>query len=278
MPDTGEPKIVQKVRGQFASWAAVSRRPVPGINVGHRRIDHRGSSFPRPAWASGCCSNYAQLWQAGYSWRDVLSRPPAPDAIEAATIGKGGTLPRGAAAAQAGRVRRALPERCSRSTGDRRRSSSCWTGCRPLGAQDAARDPADGRRALQAGDRPGPHASRAGQRDSTPRAWRRSTSGSRRCQREPDDPERARRLNLLERQRQTMWSSRARRGQVASHLESCVLAMQNMRLRPAAAPVGGGGRGAGRSHPGHPAGAGAVARRGQRHQPPPARSGRRMRP
>ena len=25
--------------------------------------------------------SYARLWQAGYSWRDVLHRPPAPDAI-----------------------------------------------------------------------------------------------------------------------------------------------------------------------------------------------------
>jgi serine/threonine-protein kinase len=48
--------------------------------------------------------------------------------------------------------------------------------------------------------------------------------------REPDDPERARRLNLLERQRQTIVDLQGRRSQVASHLESCVLAMQNMRF------------------------------------------------
>jgi serine/threonine-protein kinase len=48
--------------------------------------------------------------------------------------------------------------------------------------------------------------------------------------REPDDPERARRLNLLQRQRQTIADLRGRRSQVASHLESCVLAMQNVRF------------------------------------------------
>ena len=48
--------------------------------------------------------------------------------------------------------------------------------------------------------------------------------------READDTERARRLNLLERQRQTIIELRGRRTQVASHLESCVLAMQNMRF------------------------------------------------
>jgi serine/threonine-protein kinase len=48
--------------------------------------------------------------------------------------------------------------------------------------------------------------------------------------REPDDPERARRLGLLKRQRQTIADLRGRRSQVASHLESCVLAMQNVRF------------------------------------------------
>ena len=47
---------------------------------------------------------------------------------------------------------------------------------------------------------------------------------------EPDDPERARRLNLLQRQRQTIIDLKGRRSQVASHLESCVLAMQNVRF------------------------------------------------
>ena len=47
---------------------------------------------------------------------------------------------------------------------------------------------------------------------------------------EPDDPERARRLYLLERQRQTIVDIQGRRSQVASHLESCVLAMQNVRF------------------------------------------------
>ena len=48
--------------------------------------------------------------------------------------------------------------------------------------------------------------------------------------REPDDPERARRLSLLQRQRQTIADLRGKRSQVASHLESCVLAMQNVRF------------------------------------------------
>ena len=48
--------------------------------------------------------------------------------------------------------------------------------------------------------------------------------------REPDDAERARRLALLEKQRQTILDLQGRRSQVAGHLESCVLAMQNVRF------------------------------------------------
>ncbi|MFL5496322.1 MAG: protein kinase domain-containing protein, partial [Gemmatimonadales bacterium] len=76
VPDTGEPRIVQKVRGQFASWAAVSLGCM-GINIA-TGIDHPWFLFPTFGMGLGLLRNYAQLWQAGYSWRDVLSRPPAP--------------------------------------------------------------------------------------------------------------------------------------------------------------------------------------------------------
>jgi serine/threonine-protein kinase len=48
--------------------------------------------------------------------------------------------------------------------------------------------------------------------------------------REPDDAERGRRLALLEKQRQTLSDLKTRRAQVAAHLESCVLALQNVRF------------------------------------------------
>jgi serine/threonine-protein kinase len=47
---------------------------------------------------------------------------------------------------------------------------------------------------------------------------------------EPPGEERDRHRRLLERQRQTFTDLEQRRGQVSAHLESCVLAMQNMRL------------------------------------------------
>jgi serine/threonine-protein kinase len=82
VPDTGEPKIIQKVRGQFASWASVSLG-LFGINV-FTGLDHPWFLFAAVPWgAFGLLRNYATLWQSGYSWRDVIKRPPAHDAGEA---------------------------------------------------------------------------------------------------------------------------------------------------------------------------------------------------
>jgi serine/threonine-protein kinase len=49
-------------------------------------------------------------------------------------------------------------------------------------------------------------------------------------QREPDDEERRRRMGLLERQKKTITDLRGRRDHIASQLESCILAMQNVRF------------------------------------------------
>ena len=89
--DTGEPRIVQQVRGQFASWAAVSLGCM-GINIA-TGIDHPWFLFPTFGMGIGLLRNYARLWQAGYSWRDVLTRPPAPDAVETKMV-KGARPPR----------------------------------------------------------------------------------------------------------------------------------------------------------------------------------------
>ncbi|HEU4682665.1 MAG TPA: protein kinase, partial [Gemmatimonadales bacterium] len=73
VPDTGEPKIIQKVRGQFASWAAVSAGCM-GINVA-TGIEQPWFLFPMFGMGIGLLRSYATLWQSGYSWRDVVSRP-----------------------------------------------------------------------------------------------------------------------------------------------------------------------------------------------------------
>ena len=80
--DTGEPKIVQQVRQQFASWASVNFA-LFFLNVVTTQLSPPWFLFPAAGMGIGLLRNYAKLWQAGYSWRDVLSRPPAPDSIAA---------------------------------------------------------------------------------------------------------------------------------------------------------------------------------------------------
>ena len=77
--DTGEPRIVQKVRDQFARWAAVTGG-VLLLNVA-TGLASPWFLFVAGGMGIGLLKSYAALWQAGYSWRDVLNRPPAHDAI-----------------------------------------------------------------------------------------------------------------------------------------------------------------------------------------------------
>ena len=225
VPDTGEPKIIQKVRGQFASWAAVSAG-CAGINIA-TGIAEPWFLFPMFGMGIGLMRSYATLWRSGYSWRDVLSRPPAPDARETTMVkGAKGTRAIGPPNAeeygahlpavlqvQSDRLailklmsklpaseRKMLPE--VQQTADALYARATDV-ARTLHAMDSNLDDEG---LAQIDDR---------------------IAG---LSREPDDPERARRLNLLQRQRQTIADLRGRRSQVASHLESCVLAMQNVRF------------------------------------------------
>ena len=227
LPDTGEPKIVQQVRGQFASWAAVSVGCM-GINVA-TGLDTPWFLFPTFGMGFGLIKNYARLWQAGYSWRDVLSRPPAHDAVESTMAVKGGT-----------RLPRVLPAPSSMEYGsqypavkqihdDRAAILKLVAGLRPEERKNLpeVQETADGlyARALDL-------ARTLKDLDGEARDDRLGDIEQRikAVKGEPDVNDRTRRLDLLERQRQTFLELRNRRSLVASHLESCVLAMQTMRL------------------------------------------------
>jgi serine/threonine-protein kinase len=225
LPDTGEPRIVQQVRGQFASWAAVSLGCM-GINVA-TGLDTPWFLFPTFGMGIGLLRSYARLWQSGYSWRDVLTRPPAPDAVET-------TMLRGVKPAR--QLPRPSPEDYGahlgsvlQAHGDRQAIIKLMDKLPPSERKmlpeiqqtvDALYERAtDLARTLHAMDT---NLDTEGLLQIDDRI---AALGK-----EPDDPERARRLNLLQRQRQTIVDLQGRRGQVASHLESCVLAMQNVRF------------------------------------------------
>jgi tRNA A-37 threonylcarbamoyl transferase component Bud32 len=225
VPDTGEPKIIQKVRGQFASWAAVSAGCM-GINIA-TGIEQPWFLFPMFGMGIGLLRNYATLWQAGYSWRDVLTRPPAPDAIESTRVKAGGAA-------------RQIPPPSTEEYGAHLSAVLQVHGDRLAILKLLAKLPASERRMLPEVQQTADALyARATDLARTLHAMDTNldTEGLGAIEeritalrREPDDPERARRLNLLERQRQSITDLRGRRSQVASHLESCVLAMQNVRF------------------------------------------------
>jgi len=226
VPDTGEPMIVQKTRAQFARWAAVSGGLFM-INLA-TGISSPWFLFPAVGMGFGLLNNYAKLWQAGYTWRDVLNRPPAPDAL----LGSG---------AKPGKLSRALPPprvdeyglqltQILQAHADRvailkllERMSPSERKMLPEDVQSTVdglyQRATDLAKTLHAMDT-------NLDMQSKDRLDQRIQS----LQREPDDEERARRMGLLERQKKTLEDLRGRRDQIAHQLESCTLAMQNVRF------------------------------------------------
>jgi serine/threonine protein kinase len=225
LPNTGEPAIVLKVRALFAKWAAVSGGLFL-INVA-TGIDSPWFLIPTAAMGIGLLQSYGKLWQAGYSWRDVLSRPPAPDAVETTLI-RGGKLPRQLPLPKAAEFG-AQTANVLQAHGDRVAIYKLLEKLTPAEREmlpeiapttDALYERAlDLARTLHAMDT-------SFDTDGLGQVEGRIAAVSR----EPEDEERVRRLALLEKQRQTLTDLRSRRAKVAAHLESCVLALQNVRF------------------------------------------------
>jgi serine/threonine-protein kinase len=231
--DTGEPVIVQKVRAQFARWAAVSLGCF-ALNLA-TGIDSPWFLFPAAGMGIGLLTNYAKLWQSGYSWRDVLNRPPAADAIQAPGVkGKKALIaPKPEEfGAHYDSVRRVFEDRAAiialmqrLSPGDRELLPDV------LETADALYEKAlEMARTLHSMDA---NLNREGLKRIEERLA--ELSG------EPESDERNRRVTLLEQQRRAYTDLIGRRGTVADRLESSLLAMQNMRfdlLRLRSAGVG----------------------------------------
>ncbi|HKV72936.1 MAG TPA: serine/threonine-protein kinase [Gemmatimonadales bacterium] len=228
LPDTGEPRIVVQTRAQFAKWATVSGGLLMlDIVTGHGFPEW--SLVVAGVWFGfGLLPQYTRLWQAGYSWKDVMSRPPAHDAIEAkvGTGGKIGRQPPAPTAAEFG----AFQVQALQVHGDRAAIYKLLDKMPPAERKmlpeevPATVDGLYGRaldlaRTLNAMD------TNVGLESVTQIDDRIAA-----IQREPEDEERTRRLNLLERKKKAIRDLEGRREQVASQLESCVLAMQTVRF------------------------------------------------
>jgi serine/threonine-protein kinase len=223
--DTGEPMIIQQTREKFVRWAAISVGCIALNLVGG--FGTPWSLFVSAAMGWGLLTSYSKLWQSGYSWRDVLARPPAHDAVEAKAIGKGGKLPRNLPlpaakdfGGQWSKVHHAHADR-----------TAIYALLDKLSPEDAKMLPdvaqtVDGLYAratdlgktlaamevnLATGEVP-----RIEQRMQLLRA-------------EPASEDRNRREAMLQRQRDTLTEIQKRYDEMRQHFESCVLAIQTMR-------------------------------------------------
>jgi eukaryotic-like serine/threonine-protein kinase len=223
----GEPAIVSKTRASFVSWVSVSA----GVLV----LDlMTGGGLGWSFWvivpwgAFGVLPQFTRLWQAGYSWRDVLHRPLAADAADVrlgfAAPGKPGALTApttgefGRAAEQIQQVQgdyqaimrvverlpkseqKLLPDVSATANALLKRAEALARTLHTLssGVETGALDRLDARLAD--------------------------------LRRQPDSTEQERQVGLLQRQQQTLTDLLKRRQIIEQQLESCVLAMQTMRF------------------------------------------------
>jgi serine/threonine-protein kinase len=197
-----------------------------GINIA-TGIEQPWFLFPMFGMGIGLLRSYATLWQSGYSWRDVLSRPPAPDARET-TMAKGGKGGRALEPPSAEDYGAHLPA-VLQVQGDRLAILKLMSKL-PASERKLLPDVQQTAEALYARATDVARTLHAMDTNLDSEGLAQIDERIEGLAREPDDPERARRLKLLQRQRQTIADLRGRRSQVANHLESCVLAMQNVRF------------------------------------------------
>jgi len=222
----GEPQSVRKMRAAFVSWASVCSGLMLLDMVGGGGL--QWSLFVTVPWAGFVLlPQYMKLWQAGYSWRDVLQRPAAPDAAEArlgASTARPADLPAPTTdefGSQVGTVRQARNDRKAiLSILERLPASERKMLPDVLATVDAllARGEALARTL---------HTMSVGVDD---RALGRIGEKIEATRRQPAGAERDRQLVLLERQRTALEDLVKRRRAIEEQLESCGLAMQNVRF------------------------------------------------
>ncbi len=221
----GEPAIVRQTRDTFITWASISS----GVVVLHLATGGWDPAlFAMAVWGGfGVLPRFFRLWNAGYSWRDVFQRPAASDALEAqlaaagarplelgpATTGEFGLQT--AAIEQARSDRKAIlriMERLPKSEKNMLPDVIATVDGLLKRAEELART-------LHA---------MSGDVDAA--ALARLDAKIDATKRTGESAERERQLSLLQRQRQALADLVTRRQLIEDQIQSCVIAMQNVRF------------------------------------------------
>ena len=220
----GEPLMITRFRGRLATFAATNGMLI-FINAAFSGMDPPWSLIVAGFWGFGLAREYAKLWTSGYSWRDVIHRPPAPDALEART----GTVARGLLGpatatefgARAAAVEQARNDRTAVLAMLEKMSKAERTMLPDVGPT------VDGllERATDLG-----RTIAALERDIDEHALDKLDARISALGQEPTGSDRERRITLLQQQRQKVTQLAERRGKLSAQFEACVLAMQNVRF------------------------------------------------
>ncbi|HEV8264334.1 MAG TPA: protein kinase [Gemmatimonadales bacterium] len=221
---SGEPRLVARFRDGFVTWAGISG----GLMVVDLLLGG-GLNFAywvAVPWAAfGLLPQYLKLWQNGYSWRDVVQRPVAPDGAEA-RLGRGSAavlapLSTDEFGRQLDAVRQARSDReAILKIMDRLPPSERQMLPDVVATVDALLKRAEDLARML-------HGMSA---DVDDRALARIGDKIESVKRHEAGTERERQIGLLERQRQALSDLLTRRRGVEGQIESCVLAMQNVRF------------------------------------------------
>jgi len=221
---SGEPKVVARFRDSFVSWASVCGGLAVIDIITGGGIDF--AQWVAVPWAAfGILPQYMKLWQAGYSWRDVLHRPAALDGAEA-RLGlskRGAHLPASTdefgqqvdTVRQARNDREAILKIMERVPASERKLLPDVV----VTVDALLRRAEELARML--------HGMSA---DVDEAALTRLDDRIESVKRHEEGTERERQLSLLERQRQALGDLLTRRRRVEEQIESCVMAMQNVRF------------------------------------------------
>ncbi|MGH7582058.1 MAG: serine/threonine-protein kinase [Gemmatimonadales bacterium] len=227
LPATGEPKVVVRARRAFAQWASFTGGLALVNLVFAGGPQHPWFLFVSAVFGFGLIRRYSDLWQAGYSWRDVLHRPDAPDAVGSGdkparikgvkTIGE-------PTAADFGTYR----DRMVQVYRDRAMILTLMSQLSPADREMLPEivETTEGLYARASQLAQTLHSMVALDIDDTSRIEGRLAELH---QRQPGE-ERDRQISLLEQQLQRCKELSAQRQRFADRFESCVLAMQNVRL------------------------------------------------